>query len=62
MKTKIKLQITLPKPRNPVALQARQRKAGMHQSDNPARHARRVEKQKLRLMLLGRDTEGNMDV
>jgi hypothetical protein len=43
-----------PKPRNPLALAARQRKAGSHQSDKPSRQIRRNGKNDLRLYLLGR--------
>ena len=53
----MKIKITLPKapkPRNPVALPARQRKAGSHAAYNPQRAARRVAKHELRLHLLGR--------
>ncbi|HEX8955195.1 MAG TPA: hypothetical protein VF798_02920 [Burkholderiaceae bacterium] len=53
----MKIKITLPrapKPRNPVALPARQRKAGSHDGYNPRRSARRIAKHELRLQLLGR--------
>ncbi len=50
----MKVTITLPKPRNPVALPARQRKAGSHADANPRREARRIAKQELRLHLHGR--------
>ena len=53
----MKIKITLPKarkPRNPVALPARQRKAGSHAADNPRREERRIAKQELRLQLRGR--------
>ncbi len=53
MKITIKLP-KLAKPRNPVALPAKQRKAGSHEAYNPQRHERRVAKQKLRLHLMGR--------
>jgi hypothetical protein len=52
MPTKIK--ITLPKPRNPLALAAKGRRAGSHQGEQPARAARRAEKHKLHLLLAGR--------
>ena len=55
----MKINIKLPKPRNPLVLPARQRKAGAHASDNPARRLRRVEKHNLRLLLLGR--KGDLD-
>ncbi len=50
----MKITIKVPKPRNPTALPVRQRKAGAHQSENPARQVRRVAKNDLRLYLLGR--------
>ena len=50
----MKIAIKLPKPRNPLALPARQRKAGAHASHNPARRLRRIDKHNLRLLLLGR--------
>ena len=50
----MKLTIKLPKPRNPLALPARQRKAGAHASHNPARRLRRIEKHNLQLALSGR--------
>jgi len=43
-----------PKPRNPLALAARQRKAGAHKSDAQARQLRRTGKNDLRLYLEGR--------
>jgi hypothetical protein len=43
-----------PKPRNPLALPVRQRKAGAHQSDKQARVLRRNGKNDLRLYLQGR--------
>lgn len=36
------------RPRNPVAPQARKRNAGAHGPANPARHARRLQRQALR--------------
>ena len=58
MKIKIPA-IKPPKPRNPVALPARQRKAGSHAGDNPRRGERRAAKQELRLHLMGRTGEDN---
>ncbi|HEX7643120.1 MAG TPA: hypothetical protein VF472_13020 [Burkholderiaceae bacterium] len=58
----MKIKITLPKapkPRNPVALPARQRKAGSHDAYNPRRAARRIAKHELRLQLLGRREDDN---
>jgi hypothetical protein len=55
----MKIKIALPKPRNPVALPARQRKAGAHGTFNQARQQRRVEKYQLRLMLMGRKGEND---
>ena len=56
----MKLTIKLPKaakPRNPLVVPARNRKAGAHNAWNPERSARRVEKQKLRQLLSGRGRE-----
>ena len=50
----MKIKVPTLKPRNPVALPARQRKAGSHDSYNPRREERRIAKQELRLHLLGR--------
>ncbi|QNM95388.1 hypothetical protein [Chitinimonas koreensis] len=50
----MKIKIKLPKPRNPVALAARQRNAGVHDKDEKTR--RRDAKQALkRAIKLGRD-------
>lgn len=57
----MKVTIKLPKPRNPLVAPARARKAGAHASFNPARRARRIEKQKLNQALSGRKTEGDYD-
>jgi len=46
----MKIKIPATKPRNPVALPARQRKAGSHGPVN----RRRIAKQELRLLLQGR--------
>ncbi|HEY4542139.1 MAG TPA: hypothetical protein VIG66_07200 [Noviherbaspirillum sp.] len=50
----MKLNIKLPKPRNPLVVEARKRKAGSHDGHDPARRVRRMEKQKLRQLLAGR--------
>ncbi|HEY8027598.1 MAG TPA: hypothetical protein VIF60_23865 [Burkholderiaceae bacterium] len=55
----MKIKIATPKPRNPVALPARQRKAGAHGAFNQGRQQRRVEKYNLRLMLMGRKGEND---
>lgn len=55
----MKIKIAIPKPRNPVALPARQRKAGAHGAFNQGRQQRRVEKYKLCLMLMGRKGEND---
>ena len=57
----MKITVKLPKPRNPLVAPARTRKAGAHASFNPARRARRIEKQKLNQALSGRKTEGDYD-
>ena len=43
-----------PKPRNPLALLARQRKGGSHDAHLTERHLRRMEKQALQGVLKGR--------
>jgi len=50
----MKINLKLPKPRNPLVVPARNRKAGAHAPYNPGRSLRRVEKYNLRLILLGR--------
>ncbi len=57
----MKITIKTPKPRNPLALPARQRKAGEHRSDHPARRSRGALKHSLQLLLSGRKTKGNPD-
>ncbi|WP_157406701.1 MULTISPECIES: hypothetical protein [unclassified Janthinobacterium] len=59
MPTKIK--ITLPKPRNPLAVAAKSRRAGSHQGEQPQRLARRAEKHQLHLLLAGRKGAGGDD-
>jgi len=49
MKAKIKIQVPLSKPRNPLALAARMRNAGAHELPHPQRTARRKARQSLRL-------------
>jgi hypothetical protein len=44
----------LPKPRNPVAVRAKARRAGSHAGDAPARSARRAAKHALQQLLAGR--------
>lgn len=55
----MKITIKLPKPRNPLAIAARQRKAGAHEDLHNARHQRRSEKQALNLMLRGKIRSGD---
>ncbi|CAN5283492.1 hypothetical protein BH11PSE11_BH11PSE11_07660 [soil metagenome] len=61
----MKITIKLSKPRNPLVVAAKQRKAGAHGAYRPERHERRVEKQRLRQLLSGRvrnrEEEGNFD-
>ena len=58
----MKITIKLPKPRNPLAVPARTRKAGAHASYNPSRRVRRLEKQKLAQALSGRKDDSSYDV
>ena len=58
----MKITIKLPKsakPRNPLAVAAKTRRAGAHQADNPARQTRRAEKQKLHELLAGKKRKGD---
>jgi hypothetical protein len=57
----MKVNVKLPKPRNPLVAPARTRMAGAHGGYNPARRARRVEKYRLGLLLSGRKSEGDYD-
>ncbi|WP_253273629.1 hypothetical protein [Collimonas arenae] len=57
----MKITIKLPKPRNPLVVAARTRKAGSHDGYNPARQVRRAEKQKLNQILSGRKTREDHD-
>lgn len=57
----MKITIKTPKPRNPFAKPAKQRKAGEHRSDHPARRSRRALKHSLHMLLSGRNTQGNPD-
>ncbi|PWF55644.1 hypothetical protein [Massilia glaciei] len=59
MKTKPVLKV--PKPRNPLAVLAKSRRAGAHEGDEPARRARRLEKHQLHVLLSGRKKEGRDD-
>lgn len=43
----MKINIKLPKPRNPLAVLVKQRNAGVHGALNPKRTERRQEKQRL---------------
>ncbi len=54
----MKITIKIPKPRNPVAVVVKTRKAGAHASDKPRRQHRRAEKQRLHRLLSGRDIDG----
>lgn len=58
----MKITIKLPKPRNPLAIAGKQRKAGAHDSYRPERSERRAEKQRLHLLLSGRPRKGDEDV
>jgi hypothetical protein len=50
----MKITLKVPKPRNPLVLAARQRKAGAHEAAHPQRQLRRTEKQLLQQMLKGK--------
>lgn len=50
----MKITIKVPKPRNPLVLAARQRKAGAHEAAHPHRQLRRTEKQSLQQLLKGK--------
>lgn len=54
----MKISIKLAKPRNPVAVAAKARRAGLHASDKPRRQHRRAEKRRLSLLLSGREIDG----
>lgn len=56
MKTKVKT-IKAPKPRNPLVVAAKFRKAGAHDGGNPARAARRAAKHGLLQWLTGRKSD-----
>ena len=47
----------VPKPRNPLAVLARQRKGGSHEAHLTERHLRRTEKQALLGLIKGRKGE-----
>ncbi|MBC3884167.1 hypothetical protein [Undibacterium griseum] len=55
----MKIQGKLPKPRNPLALAARQRQAGEHGGHQPQRAERRKYKMRLQKLLSGRLKEGD---
>jgi hypothetical protein len=57
----MKITIKLPKPRNPLAVTAKQRQAGAHGAYRPERSERRAEKQRLHLLLSGRPRKGDED-
>jgi|GEM_PF-658786 len=57
----MKIKLTLPKPRNPLAVAAKTRRAGSHLGEQPARRLRRAEKHKLQVLLSGRKTGGAHD-
>ena len=57
----MKIKIKLPKPRNPLAVAARQRQAGAHGAYRPERGERRAEKQRLHLLLSGQPRKGDED-
>jgi hypothetical protein len=57
----MKITVKLPKPRNPLVVPARNKKAGSHDSYRPERRARRVEKYKLHLLLSGKRKEEDYD-
>ncbi len=50
----MKITVKLPKPRNPLAIVAKQRNAGVHGALNPKRTERRQEKQRLQQLKSGR--------
>lgn len=49
----MKITVKTPKPRNPHALAARQKKAGSHEGSEPQKRMRRELKQQLQRMLSG---------
>lgn len=53
----MKIIVKSSKPRNPLAVVARQRKAGSHDANNTARHLRRLEKQSLKQLVSGNKGE-----
>ncbi len=57
----MKMTLKLPKPRNPLVAPAKVRKAGAHGAYNATRHARRVEKHKLALLLSGKKSVEDYD-
>ena len=57
----MKVTIKLPKPRNQLAVAAKWRQAGAHGGYRQERRERRVEKQRLHLLVTGRTREGDDD-
>jgi hypothetical protein len=57
----MKLTIKTIKPRNPLALAARQRNAGAHGEYQAERRQRRSEKQSLRMLVAGQRRGGDND-
>jgi hypothetical protein len=57
----MKITIKTPKPRNPLAIAARQRNAGAHGAHLAQRKQRRTEKQALRSLVTGKKREGEGD-
>lgn len=53
----MKLIIKTPKPRNPLVVAARQRKAGAHEGPDSTRRVRRAERQNLQRLVKGRTLE-----
>ncbi|MFZ6655463.1 hypothetical protein [Undibacterium sp. TJN19] len=57
----MKINIKLPKPRNPLAVLVKQRNAGVHGALNPKRTERRQEKQRLQHALKGKLKDGDAE-
>ena len=57
----MKINIKLPKPRNPLAVLVKQRNAGVHGALNPKRTERRQEKQRLQQALKGKLKDGDVE-
>ncbi len=55
----MKIKVKIPKPRNPLAVPVKLRKAGAHDAHNPARRSRRAAKHSLYILLKDRkNTDG----